>query len=122
MAAVIFTVILLGTSAPAQTNLNLYRNEEIQASYNRLEAFMSSVELAVKYTAPSVEYDEIQNAMIRLDFLARRTENEIRYKVPDEAEIQLIEYAVQGKDQESEKIQVIALKRGTPKLTRETKD
>ncbi len=122
MAAVIFTAFVLGTYSSAQPFLNLRQNDGVQASFDRLEVMMSSVEQASRYKAPSVEYDEIQGALNRLDLLASKTENQIRYKVPDEAEVQLIEYAIQGKDQEFEKIEVIALRRGTPKLPREIKD
>lgn len=95
MATVIITVIVLSTSAMAQPFQNESGNEEIQASFDRLETIMSFIGQAVRYTAPSAEYDEMQSALNRLDFLARETETNIRYKVPEEVQFQVIEYAVE---------------------------
>jgi hypothetical protein len=110
MANVLITVIVFSTSAMAQPFQNESGNEEIQASFDRLEAIMSSIGQAVRYTAPSAEYDEMQSALNRLDLLARETETNIRYKAPEEVQFQVIEYAVEENDLRHENPYAMALK------------
>jgi hypothetical protein len=81
--ACILTLVLWalvsGASVVAQSDPEDFYGNEVKEAFIRLDALMSAVEESARYVAPSDIYDDLRSAWERLDMLANRTENEIKY-------------------------------------------
>lgn len=93
MTSVLWATFVSGIAVSAQSDPEEFASVNVHEAFMRMEALMSTVEESARYVAPSDVYDDIRLAWDRLEMLASRTEQEIRYKVPGFEESLAVKFA-----------------------------
>jgi len=83
--------------------------DEINEAMARLELLANNTENAIRYEAPSMVTAELDEAVERLEILASNIENEIRYKVRKEEQTNIVEYIVGVNNRENETLNALTM-------------
>jgi hypothetical protein len=73
--ALIYFALIFGNSVYGQADPYYLEVDDVSEAYNRLEVFMDSVQLTIRYEAPEVIGDDVHSPGPRRELIATQPEN-----------------------------------------------